>query len=85
MSAPTPTELRATLVGLLAGATETGPAKWERMIGQVEVLPIVFNPRCNWRVEVRKGPAEDRDVIEKAIELLRGEHPYVSAERSPGA
>jgi len=50
MSAPTPTELRVTLV---AGATGTRAARWEKLIGQVEVLPIVFHPRCNWRVEVR--------------------------------
>ena len=84
MDAPTPTELRATLVSMVAGATETSPARWERMIGQVDVLPIVFNPRCNWRIEVQKGPAKNRDVIEKAIEILRGEHPYVRTESSPG-
>ena len=83
MSAPSPTELRATLITLVASATETRAARWEKLVGPVETLPIVFNPRCNWRVPVN-GTAEDRDVLEKAIELLRDAHPYVRAENSPG-
>ena len=83
MSAPTPTELRATLVTLIAGATETRAKRWEALVGDVEVLPIVFHPRCNWRVKVTGSPA-DRAVIEKAIELLRDAEPYVTAAKSPG-
>ncbi|TXC67949.1 hypothetical protein FSB78_18335 [Sphingomonas ginsenosidivorax] len=79
MSTPTPTELRATLVTLIAGATETRTSRWDKLIGEVEILPIVFNPRSNWRVAVR-GEGDDRDAIEKAVELLRGQHPYVRAE-----
>lgn len=80
MDAPISTELRATQITLLAGVTETRAAKWE---GLVEVLSIAFNPRWNWRVEVG-GAAGDQEVIDKAVELLRDAHPYVSAERSPG-
>ena len=83
MSAPTPTELRATLITLLAGVTETKAVSWEGLVGLVEVLPIAFNPRCNWRVEVG-GAAGDQEVIDEAVELLRDAHPCVSAERSPG-
>ena len=84
MSVPGPTELRATLIELVAGATQTDDAKWERLIDEVETLPIVFHPRCNWRVEV-SGRAADREVIEKAIELLRDASPYVSSGDGPGA
>lgn len=84
MSAPTPTELRATLVTLVAGATETRTQKWERLIGDVEMLPIAFHPRCNWQVEV-EGSEEDRRVIDAAIALLKGKHPYVSRKANPGA
>lgn len=84
MSVPTPTELRATLIELVAGATETDDAKWEKLIGDVETLPIVFHPRCNWRVNVG-GCATDRAVVEKAIELFRDASPYVSSGDGPGA
>ena len=70
MSAPNPTEVRATLVTLIAGATATRAARWEKLRRQVEMLPIVFNPRCNWRVKV-SGSTDDRDVIEKAIKPVR--------------
>lgn len=84
MSVPSPIELRATLIELVAGATETHDARWEKLIGDVETLPIVFHPRCNWSVEV-SGRAADRAVVEKAIELLRDASPYVSSGNGPGA
>ena len=84
MRVPSPTELRATLIELVAGATGTDEAKWEMLIGDVETLPIVFHPRCNWGVKV-VGRAADRAVIEKAIELLRDASPYVSSGNGPGA
>ena len=83
MSVPTPTELRATLITLVAGATETRAKRWEALVGDVEILPIVLNPRFNWRVAVTGSPA-DRAVIDKAIELLRHAEPYVTAAKSPG-
>jgi hypothetical protein len=67
---------------LVAGVTDTSTAKWEKLIGRIEVLPIVFNPRCNWRVRIERAGA-DREVVEKAVEILRDAHPYVLAERSP--
>lgn len=84
MSVSSPTELRATLIELVAGATETDEAKWEKLIGAVETLPILSHPRCNWRVKVG-GHAADRAVVEKAIELLREASPYVSSGSGPGA
>lgn len=83
MSVPTPTELRATLVTVIASATETRVGRWETLIGKVEVLPIAVHPRCNWRVEV-SGGVDDSQVVDAAIELLKGEHPYVRREESPG-
>lgn len=83
MSAPTPTELRATLVTLVAGATETRKGRWEKLIGEVEVLPIVFHPRCNWRVALG-GVEDERKVLDAAVELLQREHPYVRQENPGG-
>ncbi len=84
MSTPTPTEFRATLVTLVAGATERHASRWKKLIGEVEVLPIVFDPRCYWRVAT-SGEAGDHDVIEKAIELLPASVPMRARMEAPAA
>jgi hypothetical protein len=43
MSVPTPTELRATLVTMIAGASETPTSRWETLIGPVEVLSLAYH------------------------------------------
>jgi hypothetical protein len=76
----TATALHALLVSLLAGATGTGEAKWRKAITAVEIHPIINRGRiaCNWSVEAKGSPA-DLDAIAKAVEVVRVEHPYVSA------
>ena len=83
MSAPTPTELRATLLTVIAGASETATSRWETLIGPVEVLSLAYHPRTNWRIEV-EGSEDDRRWIDAAIELVRAEHPYVTGTVGPG-
>jgi len=53
--------------------------KWRKLVGDVQHLPIVFNPRSNWRIDPTGTPTE-RDAIEKAVEVVREAHPYVSAQ-----
>lgn len=79
--APTATELRALIAHLLAGAAGGSEERWAALVGEVEKLPIAMHPRCNWRV-VPGGSASEQEAIGKAIELVRGQHPYV---RSPTA
>ena len=79
MSAPTLTELRATLVTVIAGASETSTGRWETMIGSFEVLSLAYHQRYNWRIEV-SGTQDDRRWIDAAIELVRAEHPYVTGK-----
>ena len=83
MSVPTPTELRATLVTVIAGASETPVARWEALVGSVEILSLAYHPRSNWRVAV-SGTRDDRRWIDAAIELVRAEHPYVTDKAGPG-
>ncbi|MDY0969071.1 hypothetical protein [Sphingomonas sp. CFBP9021] len=83
MSVPTPTELRATLVTVIAGASETPTGRWETLIGPVEVLSLAYHPRSNWRVEV-SGAQDVRHWIDAAIELVRAEHPYVTGKGPSG-
>ena len=85
MSVPTPIELRATLVTLVAGVTETRAGRWEELIGKVELLSLALHPGCNWRIKVVAAAEDDRKVLDAAIELLRREHPYASLRKSPGA
>lgn len=70
--------LRGLLATILAGATDRSEAEWAELIGKDEVLPIVFNPRCNWSVSP-SGTSAQRDAIGKAIELVRAEYPYISS------
>lgn len=83
MSVPTPTEVRATLVTVIAGASETPTGRWETLIGPIEVLSLAYHPRSNWRVEL-SGTQDDRRLIDAAIELVRDAHPYVTGKGSPG-
>ena len=83
MTVPTPTELCATLVTLVARATDTRTSKWEKLVGEVEMLSLAFHPRCNWRIAV-SGAGEDHKVLTAAVELLQREHPYVTAKKDPG-
>ncbi|RYD25690.1 MAG: hypothetical protein EOP89_08660 [Lysobacteraceae bacterium] len=83
MRVPTPIELRATLVTVIAGASETPTGRWEALVGSVEILSLAYHPRSNWRVEV-SGTQDDRRWIDAAIELVRAEHPYVTGKGSPG-
>ena len=75
---PSPEGLRDLLAHLLAGVAGGTEAKWRKLIGEVERLPIVFSPRSNWRVDPSGTPGE-RDAIGKAIEVVRGARSYVSA------
>ena len=44
----------------------------------VEVLPIVLNPNSNWRV-IPRGTPDEKAAVELAAELVREQHPYVTA------
>lgn len=78
-AAPSPGELRDLLAHLLAGVAGGTEVKWRKLVGDVQHLPIVFNPRSNWRIDPTGTPTE-RDAIEKAVEVVREAHPYVSAQ-----
>lgn len=81
---PSPDGLRDLLAHLLAGAVGGSEAKWRDLIGEVEALPIVFYPRSNWRIEA-SGTASEREAIEKAAQLVREAHPYVTKQVPDGA
>lgn len=67
--------IRALLADLLAGAAGGDRQRWFDAVGEIEELPIVSNPRCNWRVNPR-GTAREIDAIHRAVEIVKAEHPY---------
>lgn len=73
----TPSELRDLLIMLLIGAAGGTETKWKRAVGEVEKLPITRHPKCNWRIEPR-GTKAEREAVERATEIVRVAHPYVS-------
>lgn len=78
---PTPIELRNLIAHLLAGVAGGTEARWRKLIGDVEPLPIVFHPRSNWRIEPT-GNAGERDAIEKAVAIVQEAHPYVASPKA---
>jgi hypothetical protein len=80
-STPTSVELRDLIAHLLAGVAGGSEAKWRKLIGEVEALPIVFHPRSNWRV-APTGSAGEREAIDKAVVVVRDAHPYVSSPKT---
>ncbi len=83
-STPSGPELRDLIAHLLAGVAGGSEAKWRKLVGEVEALPIVFHPRSNWRV-APTGNAGEREAIDKAVAVVREAHPYVSSPAREGA
>lgn len=75
---PSGAELRDLIAHLLTGVAGGSEAKWRKLVGEVEALPIVFHPRSNWRV-APTGSAVEREAIDKAVAVVREAHPYVSS------
>ncbi len=76
-----PNDIRELLAHLLAGVTGKPEAHWEKLIGEVTALPIVFHPRSNWKIDPR-GTQAELEAIEKAVDIVRQAHPYVPSPRS---
>ena len=78
-TAPAPTtcdEIHDLLAHVIAGVAGGTEADWRKLI-VIERVPTWRFVRHNWLVEPR-GTAAERAVIEKAVEIVRGEHPYMS-------
>lgn len=72
-----PAGLADLLIELLTGAAGGTDAEWRAAVGDVEKLPTWANVRSNWAIQPN-GTAEQRDAIAKAVEIVRGAHPYVA-------
>lgn len=68
-------ELRDLLAHVIAGVAGGDEAGWRERIA-IERVPTWRFVRFNWLVEP-SDTAVQRAVIAKAVEVVRGEHPYV--------
>ena len=77
MAIHTPDQLRDLHATMLEGAAGGAREHWLDVIGPVEKLPTHLNLHCNWAVHP-KGKKAELAAIERAVELVRAEHPYVA-------
>lgn len=79
MGSPNPTcdELAALMVKVITGVEGGTDQHWAEIIGPIHQLPIIDNVRSNWAV-VPGGTFRERTVINKAAEIIRQAHPYVT-------
>lgn len=74
-------DIQSLLAHFLANVAGKTEGHWKELIGPVTALPIVFHPRSNWTVAPKAKSAE-LAAIEKAVEIVRGAHPYVPSPKS---
>jgi hypothetical protein len=74
---PTEKELRQILATILAGVTGEAETVWAAKLGTLHPVPPTTDPRSNWKLTDSSGTVADKQAIEKAVALVRGEHPYV--------
>jgi hypothetical protein len=70
-------DIRGLLAHVLASVAGGTEAKWRRLIGPVEKLPTWRYVRFNWQV-TPTGSVAERQVINKDVDIVRAEHPYIS-------
>ncbi|MFS0771211.1 hypothetical protein [Sphingomonas sp. 1P08PE] len=77
MAIPRPDEiadLPAEVIAVVAGGRKM---TWRRRIGAVERLPTWKHVKHNWCV-TPIGTVEEKDLVERAVEIVRSEHPYIA-------
>ena len=73
---PAPSDMAALLAEVVSGVAGGTKAAWLKRIGEVEQVPTWRHVTHNWHVSPT-GSADQREVIERAIQVVRAEHPYV--------
>jgi hypothetical protein len=75
---PTENQLRQLLATILAGATGKAETVWAAKLGTLRPVPPTTDPRSNWKLTGSMGSVGDIKAIEKAVDIVRAEHPYVN-------
>jgi hypothetical protein len=74
---PTEKELRQLLATVLTSATGKAETVWVTKLGTVRPVPPTTDPRSKWKLTGSVASAGDIKAIEKAVAVIRAEHPYV--------
>ena len=74
---PTASEIRAMIAKILASVFGGTEDRWWRLVGNVAALSLSTNLHSNWAVQPR-GTAEERDMINRAVAVVREAYPNVS-------
>lgn len=75
----TPLDLRDLLVKRLTRAAGGSARRWREAVGAVRTYPLATHPHCNWSVTA-SGSAHEIDAVERVLDLVRIEHPFVDAD-----
>ena len=73
MTAP---ELGDLIVRQLAKDNGGGTIRWRRALGELKVYSLSTHAHCSWDVRPA-GSAYEMALIERAVDAIRLNHPYV--------
>ena len=76
----TASELHHLLTSTLVRMRGGDRVRWRKAVGQIKVYPLSTHPHCNWDVRPA-GSAAEIVAVERAVDIVRGEHPYIEATR----
>jgi hypothetical protein len=76
----TASELRDLIVHRLAKERGGGTTRWRRVIGPLQVYSRTTHAHCNWEARP-SGPAQDVIFVEKIVDTLRSDYPFVEDDR----
>ena len=74
LSAEEIADLVVTCIQGVAGRTKRD---WRKAVGAFERVPTWRHVTHNWRA-TPTGTAAERDVVERAVAVVRAEHPYIT-------
>jgi len=73
----TAAELRDLIVRRLVRENGGGTLRWRNVIGELRVYSRATHAHCNWDARP-SGPSGDVALVERAVDTLRAQHPFVA-------
>lgn len=73
-------ELQDVLIRRLVRSSGGTARRWRAAVGRVRVHDTATHPHCNWSV-TPSGSAQETAAIESLLDVVRLEHPIVTAKR----
>ena len=70
------TDLRDLIIRQVARNNGGGTVRWRKTLGDLRVYPRTTHAHCNWDARPT-GPPQDVAAIEKVVDEIRLQHPFV--------